>query len=273
MATFNVRRPTSVVPHGWPGRVKNQLGCHQTPTCPRERLRASKNALTDAPSCVCAGGCGPLGAKLRVRADATDDANVGEPLRQPPGTDGGVRATTGDAQHREPFQPERVGQVADVVGPVDQRASGLEVRQAHAWPVGRDHPDASVLGRLVAKPSLSPRPGKAVAVDQRLAAGVAPLGVIQQAAVWQPDRLATAVLHGQECTALTTGCSSNRSTGAKSRLSPVAIREGAAPAGALVCEQVFDSTSSSQPRRSQQGLTWPTQERRNRECPERRSAA
>lgn len=58
---------------------------------------------------------------------------------------GGIGAPTGDAQDREPFQPEGLGYLADIVRPVDNRAAGLEVRQAHARLVERDHPDTTGL--------------------------------------------------------------------------------------------------------------------------------
>jgi hypothetical protein len=55
--------------------------------------------------------------------DATDDAGRREPRWQLPRADGGIRAPTGDAQDREPFQPKGVGHLADIVGPVDHRTS------------------------------------------------------------------------------------------------------------------------------------------------------
>ena len=136
------------------------------------------------------------------RGKAAYDPHTRQLIRELPGTNRRVRASTGDPQHREPLQPESRCQLDNVVGPVHQGAAPLIVRQAHARSVERNQPDPSRRRRIVGETSLEARPRPAVEIQERTAAGIAPFRIAQATPVSKSDGPVGTVPHRTEFMAL-----------------------------------------------------------------------
>jgi hypothetical protein len=111
--------------------------------------------------------------------EAAHDCRPRKPMREVPGARSGVRAPAGDTQNSKAVKREGRCQLDHLVGPIDERATGLKVRETHARPVDRDQPDAPRPGRLVAEARLDPRSGPAVEKEERPAAPIAPFRIAQ----------------------------------------------------------------------------------------------
>jgi hypothetical protein len=87
-----------------------------------------------------------------------------------------VRPASGPADEAEPLEPERVGELSDVVGPADQRTGRQRIGAAVAGTVDGDNAKRfGMRGEHTGKEE--PRAGRAVEEQNRLRPRVAPLGV------------------------------------------------------------------------------------------------
>jgi hypothetical protein len=85
------------------------------------------------------------------------------------------------------LEAKAVGQLDNVLGPIEQPAPRLWVGETHARPVWCDHPDSLTEGSLVAQLAEQARATAAVKEHERLAAGIAVLRVAKRAAVSKPQ--------------------------------------------------------------------------------------
>ena len=127
--------------------------------------------------------------------EAADDTYACNSIRELPGTRSGVRGPAGDSQHRETVQPEGRCELDHVVRPMDERATGLIVRETHARPVDGDQLNVPLPCRLVRKTTLDPRPWPAVVIEEGPAFGIAPFRIAKSAAVSKSDCSVCRVLH------------------------------------------------------------------------------
>ena len=67
---------------------------------------------------------------------AREQRGCGHPIAEPGGAGGGVGPAGRPAHHREVLDPERVGELAYVVGPVEEASPRLVGRETHAGTIG-----------------------------------------------------------------------------------------------------------------------------------------
>jgi len=134
-------------------------------------------------------------SQIRIveRAHAADDADLAQAIADPPSAGGGVGAAARHAGHREPLQPEGVGQLDHVGRPAADGSAGLRIGQADARPVRRDQADAAPPGGPVGAARHPARARRAMKEQQRQAVPRAVLGVTEPPAVRQPQHLRRAV--------------------------------------------------------------------------------
>jgi len=74
-----------------------------------------------------------------------------DPLGDPGATHERVRCAARDPDHAEAVDSEVAGQREDVRGPVEQRASRLEVRQPESGPLGNDQAGVAFGGERIVR--------------------------------------------------------------------------------------------------------------------------
>ena len=126
-----------------------------------------------------------------------DDRETPDAGRHRDGRRGGVLAAHRPAHDGKPLHPKVIHQLADVGGPVQDRASGTGVRSSDARAVGGDHPDTRRAGRPVGRSDVESASQTTVGVDDDGAIGCAVVGVGHYAPVAQPHRAVFAITgHG-----------------------------------------------------------------------------
>jgi len=126
-----------------------------------------------------------------------DDRETPDAGRHRGGRRGGVLAAHRPAHDGKGFYLKVIHQLADVGGPVQDRASGTGVRSSDARAVGGDHPDTRRAGRPVGRSDVESAGQTTVGVDDDGTIGCAVVGVGHHAPVAQPHRAVFAITgHG-----------------------------------------------------------------------------
>jgi len=123
-----------------------------------------------------------------VRADPADHRGPDDPAGEPPGAGQRVGSAAGSASHREPADPQQIGGLGDISGPVGDGPSRLEVGQPVARTVQRDHPQAGSGRGLPGEPRLQARAGMPVEIEDRLPVRLPVPRVPEPAAIAEQQR-------------------------------------------------------------------------------------
>src|ERR1051326_654371 len=91
------------------------------------------------------------------RTGAANNGDGSEPFGNMPRASQGIRAATRHACDAEAIQAERIGELTDVFGPIEQCAAFFKVGAAEAGPVNGNEPRVKAPRRRFGEARLQPR--------------------------------------------------------------------------------------------------------------------